>query len=202
MYRCLLSPSRNKLNLALADNKLAIKIDGNWNTFFSRGVTHYKMENFQKAINDFDNSIRLNPSVENAYLYRASVRLITSCDLRKVLEDYYSVTHIEDIDDEIRMFTYNSIAWILATTIDESVRDRKEALLFAKASVEIQANCQNLDTLAVAFAECGKFEEAIDTHKKAVEVCKLNNPELIPDLEEHLKNYMLKIKNGMSWSKN
>ncbi len=192
LHRANVYRKQNKLNLALADNNRAIEIDGTAEAFFSRGTTQIKMENFKKAISDFNKSIKINPSNENSYLYRASVRLITTCDLKKVLEDYYSVINIKSIDDDTRQLAYNQIAWILATAADDRIRDGEKALIYTRKSIEIKANCRNLDTLAVAFAECGKFENAANTHKNAVLLCKENNPELLTAIEKHLEYYELK----------
>ena len=192
LNRANLYRKQNKLNLALADNNQAIKIDGSWKAFLERGVTQLKIGNFEKAISDFDKSIKINPSDKIAYLYRSNTRLITSCDLKKVLEDYYSVIDIKNIDDDTIQLAYNEIAWILATATNDNIRDEKKALIYAKKSVEIKADCKNLDTLAVAFAACGRFEDAINTHKRAINFCKSTNPELLSEVQKHLKNYRLK----------
>ncbi len=183
--------SLNKLDLALADNNQAIEIDGSWYAFFSRGTTHSKIGNLKEAITDFDKSIKIKPSI-NAYLYRASVRLITNCDLKKVLEDYYSILDIVIIDSDTRHLVYNQIAWILATATDDDIRNSEKALEYAQRAVEIKSDCESFDTLAVALTGCGKFEEAINIHKQAIDLCKSNSPELLLEVEKHLENYKLK----------
>ncbi len=199
-YRAATKEKMNRLSAAIEDYSKVVDMMSKFfsgisdsdksRVYFERGAIYARMEKFEKAISDFDNSIKINPAIaENAYLYRASVELITSCDLEKVLEDYYSVVDIETIDDDTRQLAYNQIAWILATAADASIRDGEKALIYARKSVKIQANCRNFDTLAVAFAESGKFENAIDTHKKAVAVCKLKNPELLTAVEKHFENY-------------
>ena len=68
------------------------------------------------------------------------------------------------------------------------------AVLYAKKSVEIKPDCHNLDTLAVAYAEYNDFVDAIKTHQKAVDLCKLHNPDLVPKMKKHLENYKHRIK--------
>ncbi|MCP3942527.1 MAG: tetratricopeptide repeat protein [Desulfobacteraceae bacterium] len=182
----------NKFDLALADINQALKLDYNWQAYLSRGITYCKMGDFKKAISDLDNSVRLNPSNETAYLYKASIELITTCDLKKVLNNYFAVLKIEGIDEDTKQLTYNQIAWVLASAIDDNIRDEKKALLYAKKAVSLRPNCKNLDTLAVAFAGSGNSEKAITIHKEAINVCKSNNPELLPEVEAHLENYIQK----------
>ena len=57
----------------------------------------------------------------------------------------------------------NNLAWILATSRDASLRNGDEAVLWAtRASEAFGAdNASALDTLAVALAEAGRFEEAL-----------------------------------------
>jgi tetratricopeptide (TPR) repeat protein len=57
----------------------------------------------------------------------------------------------------------NNLAWILATSPDPSLRNGEEAVLWAtRASATAGGeNAALLDTLAVALAEAGRFEEAL-----------------------------------------
>ncbi|MBU1342567.1 MAG: tetratricopeptide repeat protein [Proteobacteria bacterium] len=192
LNRAIIYRKQNKFDFALADHHRAIKIDGSAKAFLSRGITLCKMENFEKAISDFDKSIKINPSDETAYIYRASTRLITNCDLKKILEDYYSVIGIRNIDDDTRQLVYNQIAWLLATAADDNIRDREKAVAYAQKAVGIKADCRSLDTLAVAFAGNGKYEDAINTHRQAIDICRSSNPELLSEVEKHLENYNLK----------
>jgi tetratricopeptide (TPR) repeat protein len=182
----------NQLDLALADNHEALKIEDAWEAFLSRGTTLAKMERFDEAINDFSKAIQMNPSAETAYLYRASSRLLNDCDLNKILEDYYSLIDINNIDDDKLQQGYNQIAWILATAEDDKIRDGEKALKFAQKSINIDRNFVNLDTLAVTYAECGEYEQAIDIVKQAIALCKVNTPELLPSIEKHLESFLLK----------
>lgn len=191
LNRANLYRGQNKLDLALADNNQAVEMDGGWYAFFSRGTTYCKIGNFKRAITDFDMSVEIQPSI-NAYLYRASARLVTTCDLKKILEDYYSILDIVLIDSGTRHLVYNQIAWILATATDGGIRDSEKALEYAQKAVEIKADCRSLDTLAVTFAGNGHFDEAINIHKRALELCKMDNPELLSEIEKHMENYKIK----------
>ena len=57
---------------------------------------------------------------------------------------------------------YNSQAWLWATCPDDSFRDGKKAVEFAKKAVELTEGKEPaiLDTHAAALAEAGDFEQA------------------------------------------
>jgi len=63
----------------------------------------------------------------------------------------------------------NNLAWLLATHADESVRNGAEAVRLAQRAVELTRGEQPafLGTLAAAYAESGRFAEAIATGEKA-----------------------------------
>ena len=68
-------------------------------------------------------------------------------------------------------FTY-SLATLLATCQDESVRDGREAVALAERAAEMTAykNPEVLATLAAAHAEAGAFSEAVDVATTALEL--------------------------------
>ena len=70
--------------------------------------------------------------------------------------------------------TLNNLAWILATTKDESVRSPAEAVTFAERLCEVTGRAEpvSLDTLSVALAADGQFEKATETIQSAITLAK------------------------------
>jgi tetratricopeptide (TPR) repeat protein len=68
----------------------------------------------------------------------------------------------------------NNMAWLFATIGDASVQDANKAIGYARRACELTANnnADNLDTLAVAYAAAGKFNDAIMTAEKALNIAK------------------------------
>ena len=66
---------------------------------------------------------------------------------------------------------YNGLAWLLATCSNESVRNGPQAIELATKACEITEweDSNFLDTLAAAYAEAGKFDEAVKWETKAIE---------------------------------
>jgi tetratricopeptide (TPR) repeat protein len=69
------------------------------------------------------------------------------------------------------VWTINQLAWCLATCPDASIRNGKEAVELAALAVTIshERNPAILGTLAAAYAEDGRFADAIETAKKALQ---------------------------------
>ena len=66
----------------------------------------------------------------------------------------------------------NNLAWVLATHTDATVRNGTEALLFARRAVAASEDSESdlLDTLAAAYAENGRFDDAVKTAQQALEL--------------------------------
>ena len=64
----------------------------------------------------------------------------------------------------------NDLAWVLATHEDAKVRDAREAIRLAEAACASAGDRRPdyLDTLASAYAEAGRFDEAVQTERSAV----------------------------------
>jgi tetratricopeptide (TPR) repeat protein len=83
----------------------------------------------------------------------------------------------------------NNLAWILATSPDETLRDPAEALTLAqRVSERFPNNPDFLDTLAAAQAAAGRFPEALAAIDKAIEGMGASNPRAAP-LQERRAEY-------------
>jgi len=92
--------------------------------------------------------------------------------------------------DPDRPVSLNNLAWLLATSDDPGIRDRKRALVFAKKAVSFERSPVYLDTLAEAYYVNGYQQEAVQTIKEAISKAK--------DNREYYKRQLQKVKAQMS----
>jgi Flp pilus assembly protein TadD len=84
---------------------------------------------------------------------------------KDAIGEYEHATRIFPRDSVAR----NNLAWLLATSADDSIRDGKRAVELAEQTMQLSsgkdANC--LRTLAAAYSEVGRFSEAIALAQQA-----------------------------------
>ena len=66
----------------------------------------------------------------------------------------------------------NDTAWLLATNPNASIRNGTEAVELARRAIRLSGGREPaiLDTLAAAYAEAGRFAEATQTARQAIEL--------------------------------
>ena len=86
----------------------------------------------------------------------------------------------------------NNLAWILATTEDTRFRNPADAVKLAQRACVLTnyKDPQSLDTLAAAYAAAGRFEEAIETAEKAMELAvSAGRKDLATEIQDRLRLY-------------
>lgn len=70
--------------------------------------------------------------------------------------------------------TYNSMAWLMATSPDPKARDGNKAVQLATQSCQLNQwkEAETIDTLAAAYAETGDFKHAIEFENEAIAMMK------------------------------
>lgn len=89
-----------------------------------------------------------------------------------------------------------NLAWLLATDPDATVRNGPEALTLAQAAVQLRPNDLGaLHALSAAFAETGRFPEAVDVATRAVNVARASGDAAVAPAERRLAAY----RAGQPW---
>jgi protein O-mannosyl-transferase len=86
---------------------------------------------------------------------------------------------------------YNNLAWIRATHPDPKFRDGALAVKLARRAAELTPDSPDiLDTLAAAYAEAGRFPDAVQTAHKALELAaQQDKPVLAETLQARIASY-------------
>jgi len=103
---------------------------------------------------------------------------------------YNELLESGDDDDGV----YNNLAWVLATSPDDSLRDGKLALEYAIKSCELThyKKPHILSTLASAYAELGDFDNAVKWIEQGVELAEQIEYDQKEHLDKELKSYQEK----------
>ena len=82
----------------------------------------------------------------------------------------------------------NNLAWILATSPDDTLRNGAEAVEHAERACNLTSFKQTgmVSTLAAAYAEAGRFPEAVNTAETAVKLANANGETHLADINNQL----------------
>jgi tetratricopeptide (TPR) repeat protein len=166
-------------------NELAFKGFKGELAFNNRGLAYLETGQNELAISDFSKSVELNPTGYMVYYYRGLAFYRIGL-FNKAISDY---------DKAMDMAPHHAIilnqkAWMLATCPDAKYRDGAKAIEIAKKAVELSPT-PGLDTLAAAYAEAGRFDDAITTQEMSISILRKEGKpqEIITRYEERLLSY-------------
>jgi len=140
-----------------------------------------------EAIEHSEEALRIRPNDADAQ-NNLGLALLQTGDVKR------AVAHLEKAlkIDPGHMNAEVNLAWILSTEVDDSMRDGPKAVQLAE-DVARRAGHPNaivLRTLAAAYAETARFNDAIDTAQDAIQIAKATgNNALASDLENNIAAY-------------
>jgi tetratricopeptide (TPR) repeat protein len=154
--------------------------------YLGRGAAHSWKKDYDKALHDYSEAIRLDPKLAAAYTGRAR-GYSRKKEYQKALADCTMAIKIDAKDPA----SCRSLAWLLATCPDASIRDGKKAVAIATKGCELSAREEPfiLETLAAAYAEVGKFPEAVQSQQRAVKLAEKEKTDELEEMRARLKLY-------------
>ncbi|MBX9788539.1 MAG: tetratricopeptide repeat protein [Pirellulales bacterium] len=141
------------------------------------------------AIADYSHVLKLDEKNVTAWQGRADAHLALGEQV-EAIADYEQALKLAPESSAI----LNNLAWLLATSPEDSLRDGKRAIELATAACKVTdfKQAHILSTLAAGYAETGDFKTAIDWSTKAVELGEERNREA---LSKELESY----QEGKPW---
>lgn len=150
------------------------------------GLLYSIQKRHGKALEQFDKVLLVEPRNVAALRGRADT-LLSLGRHAEAIADYEKALEVDPNDSGV----LNNLAWVLATSPDEKIRDGKRALELAVKACELTEYkaAHILSTLAAAYAENGDFENARKWSQKAVELGSESEKEALQkELESYQRN--------------
>ncbi len=150
------------------------------------GLLYSIQKRHGKALEQFDKVLRVEPRNVAALRGRADT-LLSLGRHAEAIADYEKALEVDPNDSGV----LNNLAWVLATSPDEKVRNGKRALELATKACEVTEYkaAHILSTLAAAYAEAGDFDNARKWSQKAVELgSEAEKKALQKELESYQRN--------------
>jgi tetratricopeptide (TPR) repeat protein len=120
-----------------------------------------------EVIAHLNEALRIKPA-ESQFHYQLANALQVEKRSKEAVAHYQEALRLKP--DSV--LALNNVAWVLATDVDATVRNGAEAVRDAERACELTGRRQAmfLGTLAAAYAESGRFPEAVTTVEKAIEL--------------------------------
>jgi tetratricopeptide (TPR) repeat protein len=120
--------------------------------------------NSEKAINYLRPALDLQPQNPEAHVELA-LALTAKREIKQAVNEYKAAIRL----DPNLPVALNNLAWLLATSSDNQLRNGPEAVHLALHACELTGyrEAVMIGTLAAAYAEAGEFDKAVDAAKRA-----------------------------------
>ncbi len=151
-----------------------------------RGDVHAIQKRYAEALTEYGRALEQDAGSAETYLRRGSVYTKTK-EYAKAADDYQQAIKLAP------SYTvgYNNLAWLLATCPDDALRNGKKALALAEKACILGKyhSANDVDTLAAAYAELGRFADAVRWQERALRLLPATPPERRADYENRLALY-------------
>ncbi len=182
LLNCLVQSHRDEEAIAAAADALTV-FPFSAETHCTLGVVVARQGDLPNAINQFAYALLLRPdwTEARANLRAGLVLLANSAEGPKHLQDVASLAPDSPI-------ILNDLAWLLATYPNPALRDGQNAVRFAERGCALTGgkNPTLLTTLAAAYAETGRFSDAIDKGEEALSLARSAGNDDIAMVSENL----------------
>ena len=139
------------------------------------------------AADYFSKASEINPQMPQAR-YHLAQTLVRLDKIAPAVLHYQKLLELNPDQPEV----LNTLAWLMATSENQELRNPQEAVQLAKHACELTKYKQPalLDTLAVAYAAKGDFPNAIETAEKAIELAEsAGRRELADRIRKRIESY-------------
>jgi tetratricopeptide (TPR) repeat protein len=201
MARSMVAAQEGRFGEAIADMEMLVRADPTNVAWIEQLATYYQMDDRPRlAIKLYDQLIAADDENWRALRLRGDAKLSISehpqavADYKlaiDILEKNRAVSEDERSTDIDYSGLLNNLAWVLATSPKEELRDGEKSVELGLKACEATdyKEAHILSTLAAGYAETGDFENARKWATKAVEVGEQEGNEQLEQLKKELESY-------------
>jgi len=157
-------------------------------SFYSNlGLTLFRLGHRNRAVALYNKAVQLDPNSANAH-DNLAIALTRLGRLDEAILHYRKAVEIEPN----RLSAIASLAWLLATHPLAERRDGEEALVLAQRGCQLTgyAHPGPLNSLAAAYAELGRFDQAVKAAERALDLAKrAGDQQLAAEISPTLDSY-------------
>ncbi len=190
---------KGRLSEAITHFRKAIQIKPDYlEVHLSLGVVLAWQEKPDEALAHFAKVLEINPNIAEAHYYLGDALYHSRGKAAEALAHWRQAIRIEPN----HVPALNQTARALATSPEASVRNGAEAVGLAERAVRLSGgrDPETLDTLAAAYAEAGRFSEAVETARRALALAaQQNNKPLADALTARIARYEAKAPLRETW---
>ena len=180
--------TQGRMNEAARQFEMALSIKPDY------AKAHYSLANIlasqgrmEEAIAHYRPALQAMPAFAHGH-YQFGLALQICGEFPEAKAQFQKVVELEPEN----VAAINNLAWLLATCPDDSLRDGSRAVELATNAERLTRgqSPEILDTLAAAYADTGRFAEAVETIKRSLSIATArNNQTLASALQNRLKLY-------------
>lgn len=168
--------------------KQALQLKPDWHEPYNDlGLAYAQLGREDLAVENYNKALQLKPDYADAH-YNLGCLYYRQGKVELAVSHWTQTALLKP--DFVEVLT--NLAWILATTQNDNIYNPDEAVKYAKQACELTNHEQigTLDTLAIAYAAASRFEQAIETAKRAIELAKAGGKkDLAEEIQKRLELY-------------
>lgn len=178
---------KEKLDEALEDYSTALRTKSDHQgALHNRGTIWRLKGEYERAIRDFTAALNVEPDSPESHFWRGDIRARRG-EYDQAIEDYTTALRIKPLYRQ----ALTGLAWLRATAPEERLRDGLMAVKLAEKAISLKDTAAIRDTLAAAYAQAGRFAEAVGLQERAVAKARTEglSAEDIAEFEARLRFY-------------
>ncbi|MGA2243225.1 MAG: tetratricopeptide repeat protein [Verrucomicrobiota bacterium] len=156
---------KGNVNEAIAHLQKALQLNPDYaGACYNLGNALLQKGDVDEAIAYYQKTLRINPDFADAH-YNLGNILLQKGNVNEAIAHLQKALQIKPDSPDV----LNNLAWLLATSPDAHIRDGVQAVKYAERACELTHHGVTLlvGTLAAAYAEAGRYDDAIAAAEKA-----------------------------------